>query len=123
MDSGYSSEARYTMTTSERNQIKSKIRSQTTPLASKQSPAAEVAPGATSSDWIFISEISARIGFVGIIIGGIAAASPYFKYSAGTGFLIVLLTIIIAFASISLIMVVLDMAKEVKAIKNRLSKQ
>ena len=74
-----------------------------------------------TSGWITGLRFVAWLGFIGIILGGCSIALPFFVLSPLSGVLIIAASVVLAFISMAGIMVFLDMASDIKAIKNALS--
>jgi len=76
-----------------------------------------------SSIWIKGMRIFAWIAFIAVIIGGIAISVRFWEDNAAIGFVIVLGSFIVAFLSVAMIMIFLDMAEDIKAIRNNTQKK
>ena len=64
--------------------------------------------------------IFAWIAFIAIIIGGFVGSIPFWENNPVIGFLLFVGGFIAAFISVALIMVILDMAVDVKVIRNNM---
>ena len=73
------------------------------------------------SFWITGMKVIAWIAFAGIIITGIVLAVIVGGYSGGTGFLIFIGSVILAFLSIAMLMIFLNLAQDVSKIKRDIS--
>ena len=67
----------------------------------------------------------AYVGMIAIFIAGIAMSIPLFeaKGMGGIGFMVIVISIIISVISTGGIMIFLDMAEDLKYIRNRLPKK
>ena len=74
----------------------------------------------STSGWITGMKIIAWITFVSVIIGGFILSAPFWKYEAGFGFVILLISCVVAFISIGFIMIFLDIAEDIKDIRNNI---
>ena len=72
------------------------------------------------SFWISSMKVFLRIYFFGIIIVGIVCMVNVAEYSAGMGFLIFLALLILAFLNVAVLMVFLNMARDLSEIKSLL---
>jgi DNA-directed RNA polymerase subunit RPC12/RpoP len=79
---------------------------------------------ATTSGWIKGMRIFAWIAFIAIIIGGIVMSVPFWGNSEPLqGLVIMVAGFVSAFLSVALIMIFLDMAEDIKAIRNNTRKK
>ena len=78
-----------------------------------------------TSFWISAMRFFAYVGMIAIFIAGIAMSIPLFetKGMGGIGFMVIVLSIIISVISTGGIMIFLDMAEDLKYIRNRLPKK
>lgn len=78
----------------------------------------------SGSFWLSSTRFFAYLGMIAIIIMGIVLSVPAFdKGDAGMGILIIIVSIVTAFAISGGFMVFLDMAENVKEIRDKLSKK
>lgn len=81
-------------------------------------------PKDSGSFWLSSTRFFAYLGMIAIIIMGIVLSVPAFESDdAGMGILIIIVSIVAAFAVVGGFMVFLDMAENVKDIRDRLSKK
>jgi len=80
---------------------------------------------AGTSFWISAMRFFAYIGMIAMIIAGIVFSIPFFmaEGGAGIGFVVIVLSIVVSLLSTCGIMVFLDMAEDLKYIRNRLPKE
>ena len=74
----------------------------------------------STSGWISGLRFFAWFSLIAIIIIGLILGVPFFGYETGIGFAIILSSIIIGFLSVAGIMVFIDMAEDVKYIRNHI---
>ena len=101
--------------------LKNIINNNTSPLISQKeinNHEQSILPQNTSSGWIKGLKIGAWITVVVIIIYGIVTGLAAFEEDAMTGIIIIIVSPITAFSAVALIMVFLDMAEDIKAIRN-----
>jgi len=75
----------------------------------------------SGSFWISGMKVFAWIAFVGIIIAGIVFAVQVGKYSGGMGLLIFIGSVIVAFLSVAMLMIFLNLAQDVSRITSDIS--
>lgn len=78
-----------------------------------------------TSLWISAMRLFAYVGMIAILIAGIALAIPLFemKGMGVLGFVVIVLSIVISVISTGGIMIFLDMAEDLKYIRNRMPKK
>jgi DNA-directed RNA polymerase subunit RPC12/RpoP len=69
--------------------------------------------------WIAGMKILLWIAFIAIVGIGISIAAPFFRYQIGLGILIVVLSLVVAFMTVAGSMVFLNMAQDIRAIRNK----
>jgi len=83
----------------------------------------EIESNHSASGWIAGCKVLAWIAFLAIVIAGISIASPFFSRDIGIGIGIVALSFVVAFSSLGVLMVFLDMASDIKMLRNSYEKK
>lgn len=79
--------------------------------------------GNTSSGWTAGLRIAAWSMFIVIIFAGLIYGVQSFRYSVGTGFVIIISSAIAAFLCVAGLMVFLELADNIRDIRNQISKK